>query len=291
VTAHDHLRGRDVMEGHLSDSQLLLFIDGELDIDPNKGANHLEGCLSCQSRMLELKRSLAGFSKAHVKAWDGKLPSPNDARAGLIARISKIDAAGERNQQARSFPLRSITPRAMQWAAVAIACLSLAVLLRYNKPQSPSTLAGLWEKPNLRLTPGAIVPVTASQICGGLITSNDPAIPVLLEKKVLELYGVSRQPGQYEIDYLITPKLGGATDVRNLWPEPYRGEVWNSHVKDQLEDRLHQMVCQGDVDLTTAQHDISTDWIAAYRKYFHVDVPLPGDSSDDSESQSSLPRT
>ena len=35
-----------------------------------------------------------------------------------------------------------------------------------------------------------------------------------------------------------------------------------------------EKVCRGDLDLATAQHDISTDWIAAYRKYFHVDRPI-----------------
>jgi hypothetical protein len=68
--------------------------------------------------------------------------------------------------------------------------------------------------------------------------------------------------------------IGGATDVRNLWPEPYYDTAWNAHVKDQLEERLHEMVCRGDVDLATAQQDISKDWIAAYRKYFHTDHPL-----------------
>jgi hypothetical protein len=96
----------------------------------------------------------------------------------------------------------------------------------------------------------------------------------------LQLYGVaSREADAYEVDYLITPELGGATDVRNLWPEPYHNTVWNAKVKDQLENRLHQMVCHGDLDLATAQRDISTDWIAAYRKYFHVEAPLPSASS------------
>ena len=40
-----------------------------------------------------------------------------------------------------------------------------------------------------------------------------------------------------------------------------------------------RMVCGGQVDLATAQHDISTDWIAAYRKYFHADKPLSDGSS------------
>lgn len=76
------------------------------------------------------------------------------------------------------------------------------------------------------------------------------------------------------MDYLITPELGGATDIRNLWPEPYYDTAWNAHVKDQLEERLHEMVCRGDVDLATAQQDISKDWIAAYRKYFYTDHPI-----------------
>jgi hypothetical protein len=140
------------------------------------------------------------------------------------------------------------------------------------------------------LTPGATVPVTESQICNST-TTPDPAIPVSLEKRVLALYGVTQPPDQYEIDYLITPELGGATDIRNLWPEPYHDAVWNAHVKDQLEDRLHRMVCRGEVDLATAQHDISTDWIAAYRKYFHVDTPVSDGSNFNSASPRSLPST
>jgi len=35
------------------------------------------------------------------------------------------------------------------------------------------------------------------------------------------------------------------------------------------------MVCDGQIDLTTAQKDISTDWIAAYKRYFHTEMPLP----------------
>jgi hypothetical protein len=45
-------------------------------------------------------------------------------------------------------------------------------------------------------------------------------------------------------------------------------------VKDALEDRLRELVCSGKVDLASAQRDISSDWIAAYRKYFHTDKPL-----------------
>jgi len=39
-------------------------------------------------------------------------------------------------------------------------------------------------------------------------------------------------------------------------------------VKDKLENRLHAMVCRGEISLEDAQHEIATDWVAAYRKYF-----------------------
>ncbi len=34
-----------------------------------------------------------------------------------------------------------------------------------------------------------------------------------------------------------------------------------------LENKLHDNVCIGQVDLKTAQREIITDWIAAYKKY------------------------
>jgi hypothetical protein len=97
-----------------------------------------------------------------------------------------------------------------------------------------------------------------------------------LRQRVLQEYGIpNARPEDYEIDYLIAPRLGGTEDIRNLWPEPYRTRMWNARVKDALEERLHEMVCSGQLDLHTAQHDIATDWIAAYKKYFHTNKPLP----------------
>ena len=81
-------------------------------------------------------------------------------------------------------------------------------------------------------------------------------------------------PKDFEVDFLITPGLGGSNDIHNLWPERYYSTVWNASVKDELEDRLPEMVSNGELDLSTAQRDISTDWIVAYKKYFHTDRPL-----------------
>src|SRR5205823_4516238 len=54
----------------------------------------------------------------------------------------------------------------------------------------------------------------------------------------------------------------------------FKTQPWNARVKDQIENRLHDLVCSGELDLATAQREIASDWIAAYKKYFHTDVPL-----------------
>jgi hypothetical protein len=73
--------------------------------------------------------------------------------------------------------------------------------------------------------------------------------------------------GEYEVDHLISLELGGSNDISNLWPESYRTEPWNAHMKDKLEDRLHAMVCAGKLRLPEAQKAIANDWISVYRRW------------------------
>jgi hypothetical protein len=44
--------------------------------------------------------------------------------------------------------------------------------------------------------------------------------------------------------------------------------MWNAEAKDRLEQLICQMVCNGQLDLATAQEAFVRDWIAAYRKYY-----------------------
>lgn len=75
---------------------------------------------------------------------------------------------------------------------------------------------------------------------------------------------VSQSPHGYEEDHLISLELGGSPrDQGNLWPEP----GGSPNKKDGLENRLHGLVCSGNVPLVEAQKAISTDWVAAYAKY------------------------
>ena len=77
-------------------------------------------------------------------------------------------------------------------------------------------------------------------------------------REVFRRYGIRNpRPRSYEVDYLIPPALGGTGDPRNLWPQPYSAGVWNARVKDALEDRLRTLVCEGKLDLATAQRDLA----------------------------------
>jgi hypothetical protein len=130
--------------------------------------------------------------------------------------------------------------------------------------------------PDSRLTPGAALLVSRGAVCSQANTKNK-AVPAALRQRVFEEYGIKgAAPQAYEVDYLITPALGGADDIHNLWPHSYSTAAWNARVKDALEDRLREMVCDGNLDLRQAQQEIATDWIAAYKKYFHTDKPLTG---------------
>jgi hypothetical protein len=145
--------------------------------------------------------------------------------------------------------------------------------------------------PDRTLTPGAARPVAVAEICASNHDDVDLPVSASVEQAVFKEYGIRGVPaGDYEVDHLITPGLGGTDDIRNLWPEPRYDTAWNSYVKDELEDYLHQSVCRGDINLEAAQHDVSTDWISAYKKYFRTDVPLGHITSTDSPGAPSEPR-
>jgi hypothetical protein len=92
---------------------------------------------------------------------------------------------------------------------------------------------------------------------------------------VFARYGVDyRRAADYELDYLITPELGGVPDERNLWPQPFARTPWNAYVKDELERLFRRLVCEGKIDLATAQREMASDWISAYKRYFQTNSPL-----------------
>ncbi|WP_242529270.1 HNH endonuclease [Methylacidimicrobium sp. B4] len=122
--------------------------------------------------------------------------------------------------------------------------------------------------PDPKLTPGDTFPVSRADLCVPGYAKKVRDVPWAEKRELLRRYGVPlADRSSYEIDHLIPLSLGGSNSIRNLWPQSRRTQPWNAGKKDFLEDRLHQLVCSGKVDLAEAQKAISTNWIDAYQKY------------------------
>lgn len=257
-------------DSHFSDQKLLLDLDGELSgHDSKQVRDHLGECWTCRARRQELENTIAEFVRGHQRQFDGNLPSAAGSRALLKARLAEISAA-EAPGRSRWVEFPHSSTWAVAGAACAVLCLGF-LIFRSNAERSQAVIISV---PDSRLTPGATLLASRQAVCTEANMKNK-AVPVALRMKVFEAYGISgAEPQQYEVDYLITPALGGADDIHNLWPQSYSATVWNADVKDALEDRLRQMVCDGSLDLTDAQREIAVNWIAAYKKYFQTDQPL-----------------
>ena len=140
---------------------------------------------------------------------------------------------------------------------------------------SASLASGL---PNVAVTPGAIdARVTSanlsSTVCKpGYTRTVRPSESYTHRLKVFQLahgYAVhaDQHLSDYEEDHLIALEIGGSpSSSTNLWPEPRFG-TWNAAKKDILENRLHALVCRGQITLNRAQRAMATNWVLAYQQY------------------------
>lgn len=222
---------------HLSAEELLLAADQELTAERRL---HLTGCLHCRGRMAEL-RDCENLALELLLPLAGRQLRPPLATAQIAALLLCV-----------------------------VGITGLATFLH----QSPQRQEEMQARPLARLTPGATQRIGAKQFCSD--RELQVAIPAPEAQAVFASYGIAKpSPGSYEVDFLIPPTLGGALDRQNLWPQPYRAGLWNSRVKDALEDHLVSLVCEGRLDLATAQRAMAEDWIASYKRFFGVSRPLP----------------
>jgi hypothetical protein len=249
---------------HPTNERLLLFVDGE--IDPRDAAavrRHLAGCLPCRERLSRLEASAAAFEHAYRSAM------PSATAAGSAAR-----SRDTLKTQLKEIALHD--RRAPSWIAACVILLAALAGVEFissrTGPIAPARPDPV--RPIAYLTPGATRAVGAAELCAAR-RAPVRRIPSHVRYAIVRDYGMEQVPARdYELDYLITPELGGADDRRNLWPERYSSDEWNARVKDELERLLPRLVCAGTLPLEAAQRDLAIDWVAAYKKYFNTDRPL-----------------
>ena len=184
----------------------------------------------------------------------------------------------ELSQQARpSLPSR-FGRLAVACALLLLAGLGVHVVIDRTAPDpsvAMSPESGVFLLPRADLTPGIAQPITVSEVCGTNRFGRTRPIPASVHQRVFQSYRADyRRAAEYELDHLITPELGGTQDARNLWPQPYSRTAWNAYVKDELELHFHRLICDGKLDFATAQREMATDWISAYKRYFKTEKPL-----------------
>ncbi len=271
-------------DSHLSDQDLLLAADGELTgRRAEEVRGHLTSCWTCRTRLREIEDAIADYVRIH-SSESPSLPPGDGARALLKARMAEISRTAVLPPWWQRIVSTVFERRALALAGAAFILLVGIVAfrsgsaLRSSRRPMPRHEFGI--TPDPRLTPGATLPVTTEDVCAADVVESAHVVPPVVALRVFAAYGIEAPPPRaYEVDYLITPALGGSDSIRNFWPQPYGTTVWNAHIKDALEDHLRGLVCGRQLDLATAQHDLARDWIAAYKKYFRTDKPLPEHSS------------
>lgn len=140
------------------------------------------------------------------------------------------------------------------------------------------TLPKAQDLPDKTLTPGFTNPAVTQAnikqtICvSGWTKTIRPPASYTTKLKLKQLrgngpYASALGASAFEEDHLISLEIGGhPTNELNLWPQHWAAP-FGAHEKDQTENTLKRLVCNGTITLIEAQQAIATDWIAAFKKY------------------------
>jgi hypothetical protein len=247
------------MSRHIADADLLGLIDTEISTaEAEQIADHLECCRTCKTRYHDLHR--VSEDVARLSRPVGSLSTVAEARQ----RISDT--------------MKADIERRWTWRAPLVLAATAALMFFVARHESAilhrSLIVERGALPIASLTPGLAQHVSTDELCGREPRAI-PEVPAGVRIQVLRDYGMEDVPAtDYELDYLITPELGGLADRRNLWPEPYGLRSWNARAKDVLENQLPRLVCSGELDLATAQREIASNWISAYKKYMAAEPTI-----------------
>jgi hypothetical protein len=154
------------------------------------------------------------------------------------------------------------------WRTVGSVDVGKTVLLA---PRTRTAGCTLSTNPDRRCSPGAYYSkLTTSVICASSFRTGPIRNVPESEKHQVEIeYGLA--PRGYgstmEIDHIISLELGGSNNIANLYPEKASPSP-GFHIKDKLENKLHDLVCDGTLSLRSVQRQIARNWQALYKKVF-----------------------
>jgi anti-sigma factor RsiW len=273
---------------HPTDTTLILAVDRELSLARRMALDrHLMACEACRSRFEAFEEA----AREAVRVCRDDASDDAVATSALRRRLQgRMMELGREWDRSLLFRFRRAAASVPPFARVGLTVAFLVLVVRLVQPGvSVLPRASQYESlPISRFTPGATTNVSARDLCSGSLPIRR-VVSSAVRQDVLQKYQMEHvASSEYELDYLITPELGGLGDARNLWPQRYDSDVWNARVKDDLERLLPRLVCDGAVDLVRAQRDIASNWINAYKKYFNTERPIlrqAGFVDDDDEIQ------
>jgi hypothetical protein len=109
-------------------------------------------------------------------------------------------------------------------AVAAVLVLWAMVTLGMTASRSPPI------RPDPRLTPGATLEVTTTDLCVPGYTKKVRDVPAAVKRQVYAAYGIQHHaPGAYEVDHLIPLELGGSNALRSFRPPAGSGEGLEPH--------------------------------------------------------------
>lgn len=128
-------------------------------------------------------------------------------------------------------------------------------------------IKGTISRPNRKLTPGDVTTTDATTVCALPTHGVRNPISFPMQTAVFGAYGYTTpaQQHKYILDYLVPWDLGGALVEANIWPAAVRGTGF--YEKIQTDHVLRELVCRRALPLVQAQHDLETDWYAAWLRY------------------------
>lgn len=126
---------------------------------------------------------------------------------------------------------------------------------------------GKFAEPDPTCTPGAVVSDinytnAKTTVCAASFlatrTTSDAALKSA-SAAVLAAYGLPAGGKGYQIQFLIPPALGGAFDLRNLWPVPQQDVA----PKAGVDQTLSHAICAGKGGVQAAQFFLARRWTSA----------------------------